>query len=104
MKTTELIVIIIWIIVIIELFIYIITNISGKTKLLNHYPTYRYPYEESYFIVKNIEYIDIGICKYTLTVQFFKKENAKKWIYHKFYLYDKKDKYNIGDKLYLNKK
>lgn len=104
MKPVDILLIIIWIAIAIEIIVFLTTFIVEQGRLLNHRPTYRYPYEEPCFIVKNIEYVDVAISKYTLTVSFFKKENLRSWTSHKFYLYDKHDKYNVGDKLYLNKK
>lgn len=39
------------------------------------------------------------IAKYEVTCSFFSKENARGFKYHRFYFYDKKDKYKIGDTL-----
>ena len=75
-----------------------------KERSLNHLPRFDYPLEEVCFKINNIKYIERDVVEYTASVGFFKKPNAKRFIYYEYKFYDRKDKYNIEDKLYLNKK
>lgn len=101
MTTSKIILIAIWCIVAIEL-IYLIIR-DKKKQLLNHKPTYDYQFENVFFRVKEITYEDYGLSKYKISIEFFKKSNARGWIYKEFYFYDKTGKYNVGDRLFLNR-
>ena len=101
---TEILIVILSVVIFIE-WIMILAAIL-KSKPLNHLPTYNYPLEEVYFEITEIKSISFGydIVEYTAIVSFFKKPNAKNFVYNEYKFYDKKDKYQIGNKLYLNKK
>ena len=104
MKTADILSIIVWTLIIIE--IIIISVLAFRTKQLNHLPTYDYSFEEVYFEITEIKSVSFGyaVVEYTAVVSFFKKPNAKHFVYNEYKFYDKKDKYSIGDKLYFNKK
>lgn len=102
MKTIEIICIIIWSIVLIEI---IIVSIKVfRKKYLNHLPTFNYPLEDVCFEINNIKQVMFNVVEYTAVISFFKKPHSKGFVYNEYRFYDRKDKYNIGDKLYLNKK
>lgn len=104
MKTADILYVIVLIILSIEI---IIVSIKAFKKIqLNHLPTYNYALEEVYFEITEIKFVSFGyaIAEYTAIVSFFKKPNAKHFVYNEYKFYDKKDKYSIGDKLYLSKK
>lgn len=75
-----------------------------EIKQLNHLPTFDYSFNEVCFEITNIKSTMFNIVEYTAVVSFFKKPNAKHFVYNEYKFYDKKDKYSIGDKLYLTKK
>lgn len=41
------------------------------------------------------------VAEYTVVNSFFKKKNARGWVYRKYSFYDEPGKYKIGDKLTL---
>lgn len=83
----------------------IIVSIKAfKRRQLNHLPRFNHPFEEVCFEINNIRYIEMDVVEYTAIIWFFKKPNCKHFVYNEYKFYDRKDKYNIGDKLYLNKK
>lgn len=102
METTYILIISLSIVIIIEWIIMLIKTL--EIKQFNHLPTYDNPFKEAYFEITNIRLIEYNVAEYTTVVSFFKKSNNKKFVYDKYHFYDRKDKYNIGDKLYLNKK
>ena len=104
MKTTDILFIIVWMLIMILTVIVLIKTF--KAKPLNHLPTYDYPLKEVYFEITEIKSVLIEdvVVEYTAVVSFFKKPNAKHFVYNEYKFYDKKDKYSIGDKLYLTKK
>ena len=102
MKTSDILLVIVWALILIE--IIVISIYMFKTRQFNHLPTFDYPLTEVYFEVTNIKSIMFNVVEYTITVSFFRKSNCRQFIYDKYKFYDKKDKYSIGDKLYLTKK
>jgi hypothetical protein len=102
MKTTDILFIILWTSIIIEIILILVPIF--RTRQLNHIPRFNYPFEEVCFEITNIKYITRNVVEYTAVVCFFKKPNAKHFIYNEYRFYDAKYKYNIGEKLYLNKK
>lgn len=102
MKTVDIVLIILWTLITIE--VIIISIQAFKARQLNHLPTYNHPFEEVCFEIKNIKHIMFDVVEYTVIICFFKKPNNKCFVYNEYHFYDRKDKYNIGDKLYLNKK
>lgn len=102
MKTTDILFIVIWTLIIISIVVLLIKTF--KIKQLNHIPRFNYPFEEVCFEISNIKYIGRNVVKYTAVVCYFEKPNNKGFIFNKYYFYDAKYKYNIGDKLYLNKR
>lgn len=104
MKITDILFIIVWMLIMI--LIVIVSIKTFKAKQLNHLPTYDYPLKEVYFEIteiKSVSFEDI-IVEYTAVIYFFKKPNANNFVYNEYKFYDKKDKYSIGNKLYLTKK
>lgn len=99
---TDVLFIIIWMLIMILIIIVLIK--AFKARQLNHIPRFNYPFEEVCFEISNIKYITRNVVEYTAIVCFFKKPNAKHFVYDEYHFYDAKDKYNIGDKLYLNKR
>lgn len=102
MKTVDIILVILWTLITIEVIIISIQIFKGKQ--LNHLFTNNHTFEEVCFEITNIRYITHNFVEYTATVHFFKKPNAKHFVYDEYRFYDIKYKYNIGDKLYLNKR
>lgn len=103
MEATNIIFTIFWIIMVIEI---IILSIKAfKKRQLNHLPTHNHPFKEICFEITEIKSVSSGvIVEYTAVISFFKKANCKHFIYDEYKFYDEKDKYNIGDRLYLNKR
>ena len=102
MKTTDILFIIIWMLIMILIIILSIRKF--KPKQLNHIPRFNHPFEEVCFEINNIKYITQNVVEYTAIICFFKKPNDKGFVYDEYRFYDTKNKYNIGDKLYLTKK
>lgn len=101
MGTTDVLFTILWISMMIEIILF--STKALKTRQLNHIPRFNYPFEEVCFEITNIKYIARNVVEYTAVVCFFKKP-GKQFVYDEYHFYDIKYKYNIGDKLYLNKR
>lgn len=102
METNTIIFIIVWAIIIVEFIYFIISYKKGKQ--LNTKPTHNYKCEDVSFMITKITLENYGLLsKYTISAGFFKKSNSKHFIYQEFYFYDKSGKYNVGDRLFLNR-
>lgn len=104
MKGENILAVVIWTFIAIEVVVFLVKAFK-KPRFNSFYPNNNnYYFKEVCFEISNIKYIEHDIVEYTAIISFFKKENCKQFVYNEYRFYDKKDKYNIGDKLYLNKK